>query len=577
MKTSNYLLATVRQVPADVEIVSHRLMLRAGMIRQLAAGIYNWLPTGLRVLNKVENIVREEMNRSGAQEVLMPSVQPAEIWRDSGRWDFFGPELLRFKDRHERDFCLGPTHEEVITTLINNEVRSYRQLPANFYQMQWKFRDEIRPRFGVMRCREFLMKDAYSFDPDRKGMEQSYHVMYDAYCRVFDRLGLDYVAVEADSGAIGGSVSHEFHVLADSGEDGIGINTKAGYASNIELVPLPSSNAKRNSPSQQIQTVDTPGVRTIQQLCDHLGVSADTTLKTLLVQGESQPIAMVVRGDHELNLLKAEKIQGVLQPVQFLTPADMESVVGVEIGSIGPVNLTSASDDTNLRIVADYSTQPMSDFVCGANSSEKHYVGANWERDVPDVEFADLRKAVDGDPCPDDPDEALTVKRGIEVGHVFQLGTKYSEAFDATCIDADGQNAIMWMGCYGIGVSRIVAAAIEQNHDESGIIWPDPIAPFSVCIVPINYQQSENVARYSDDIHDRLIEAGVEVLLDDRDDRAGVKFADMDLLGIPHRVVVSDRNLANGEIEYKHRADDQAIHLSIDNVENEILKRIQSG
>ena len=330
------------------------------MIRQLAAGIYNWLPTGLRVLNKVENIVREEMNRSGAQEVLMPSVQPAEIWRDSGRWDFFGPELLRFKDRHERDFCLGPTHEEVITTLINNEVRSYRQLPANFYQMQWKFRDEIRPRFGVMRCREFLMKDAYSFDPDRKGMEQSYHVMYDAYCRVFDRLGLDYVAVEADSGAIGGSVSHEFHVLADSGEDGIGINTKAGYASNIELVPLPSSNAKRNSPSQQIQTVDTPGVRTIQQLCDHLGVSADTTLKTLLVQGESQPIAMVVRGDHELNLLKAEKIQGVLKPIQFLTPADMENVIGVEIGSIGPVNLTSASDDTNLRIVADFSTQPMS-------------------------------------------------------------------------------------------------------------------------------------------------------------------------------------------------------------------------
>ena len=577
MKTSNYLLATVRQVPADVEIVSHRLMLRAGMIRQLAAGIYNWLPTGLRVLNKVENIVREEMNRSGAQEVLMPSVQPAEIWRDSGRWDFFGPELLRFKDRHERDFCLGPTHEEVITTLINNEVRSYRQLPANFYQMQWKFRDEIRPRFGVMRCREFLMKDAYSFDPDKKGMEQSYQVMYDAYCRVFDRLGLDYVAVEADSGAIGGSVSHEFHVLADSGEDGIGINAKARYASNIELVPLPPSNATRKSPSQKIQAVDAPGVRTIQQLCEHLDVSADNTLKTLLVQGESQPIAMIIRGDHELNLLKAEKIQGVLQPVQFLTPADMADVIGVEVGSIGPVNLTSASGDTKLRIVADFSTQPMSDFVCGANTSEKHYIGANWERDIPEVEFADLRKAVDGDPCPDDPEETLTVKRGIEVGHVFQLGTKYSEAFDATCIDADGKNAIMWMGCYGIGVSRIVAAAIEQNHDEAGIIWPDPIAPFSVCIVPINYQQSENVARFADDIHDRLIAAGIEVLLDDRDDRAGVKFADMDLLGIPHRVVVSDRNVANGEIEYKHRADEQAVYLSIDNVESEILKRIHSG
>ena len=428
-----------------------------------------------------------------------------------------------------------------------------------------------------MRCREFLMKDAYSFDPDKKGMEQSYHVMYDAYCRVFDRLGLDYVAVEADSGAIGGSVSHEFHVLADSGEDGIGINTKVGYASNIELVPLPPSNATRNAPVQQIQAVDTPGVRTIQQLCDYLNVSADNTLKTLLVQGESQPIAMVVRGDHELNLLKAEKVNGVAQPVQFLSSADVSNIVGVEIGSIGPVNLASISGDTKLRVVADFSTQPMSDFVCGANGSEKHYVGANWERDVTGVEFADLRKAVDGDPCPDEPQETLTVKRGIEVGHVFQLGTKYSEAFDATCIDADGQNAIMWMGCYGIGVSRIVAAAIEQNHDDDGIIWPDPIAPFSVCIVPINYQQSENVAKCSDDIHDRLINAGVEVLLDDRDDRAGVKFADMDLLGIPHRVVVSDRNIANGEIEYKHRADNQAIHLSIDSVENEILKRIQSS
>lgn len=547
------------------------------MIRQLAAGIYNWLPTGLRVLNKVENIVREEMNRSGAQEVLMPSVQPAEIWRESGRWDFFGPELLRFKDRHDRDFCLGPTHEEVITTLINNEVRSYRQLPANFYQMQWKFRDEIRPRFGVMRCREFLMKDAYSFDVDRNGMERSYHVMYDAYSKVFDRLGLDYVAVEADSGAIGGSVSHEFHVLADSGEDGIGVNSNAGFASNIELVPLPPSSTERNPPSQPIQPVDTPGVRTIDQLCNSLTISADRTLKTLLVQGDKQPVALVVRGDHELNLLKAEKIQGVAVPIQFLSPQQVADAVNAEVGSIGPVNLSSASDGSEIRVVADYSTQPMSDFVCGANVSDKHFVGVNWERDLSNVEFADLRKAVDGDPCPGTPEETLTVKRGIEVGHVFQLGTKYSEAFGATCIDVNGQNAIMWMGCYGIGVSRIVAAAIEQNHDSAGIIWPDPIAPFSVCIVPINYHQSDRVAKLSDQIHDQLTAAGVEVLLDDRDDRAGVKFNDMDLLGIPHRLVISDRAVASGEIEYKHRTDEQAINLPVESLEADILSRVQSG
>ena len=577
MKTSQYLLATVRQVPADVEIVSHRLMLRAGMIRQLAAGIYNWLPTGLRVLKKVENIVREEMNRSLAQEVLMPSVQPAEIWRESERWDFFGPELLRFKDRHDRDFCLGPTHEEVITTLINNEIRSYRQLPANFYQMQWKFRDEIRPRFGVMRCREFLMKDAYSFDMSREGMEESYKVMYDAYRRVFDRLGLDYVAVEADSGAIGGSVSHEFHVLADSGEDGIGVNSKAGYAANIELVPLEPANTDRSPPTQSLAVVDTPKVRTIQQLCDFLNVSPSETLKTLLVQGENKPIAMLVRGDHELNLLKAEKIEGVAKPVQFLTPAQVGETLGVDIGSVGPVGLADKSGHANVSIVADHSTYPMSDFVCGANINGKHYVGVNWDRDLPDVEFADLRKAVEGDPCPDSPEEKLTVKRGIEVGHVFQLGTKYSEAFDATCLDAEGEAQILWMGCYGIGVSRIVAAAIEQNHDDSGIIWPDPIAPFSVCVVPINYHQSEAVAKFSDDIYNQLQKCGVEVLLDDRDDRAGVKFADMDLLGIPHRLVVSDRNLEKGEIEYKHRAAEKPEFLTIEGLRDELVARLKSG
>ncbi len=567
MKSTEYLLATVRQVPADVEIISHRLMLRAGMIRQLASGIYNWLPTGLRVLNKVENIVREEMDRAGAQEVLMPSVQPAEIWRQSGRWDMFGPELLRFHDRHERDFCLGPTHEEVITTLINNEIRSYRQLPANFYQIQWKFRDEVRPRFGVMRCREFLMKDAYSFDFSRAGMEQAYQVMYDAYCKVFERLGLDFVAVAADSGAIGGSVSTEFHVLADSGEDGIGINTDAKFAANVEMIDLPPSSQKRNSPQAELTLVNTPGVRTIADLCDHLSAAPSQTIKCLLVRGKTGPVALLLRGDHELNLLKAVKISGVETPLQMETSDSIIAATGAEPGSVGPIGL-------EIPIIADYATCEMSDFVCGANQSEQHYTGVNWGRDLPEPQFADLRKAVDGDPCPEDPSLPLTVKRGIEVGHVFQLGTKYSEAFDATCIDSNGQNAVMWMGCYGIGVSRIVAAAIEQNHDDSGIIWPEAIAPFSVCIVPINFQQSENVARVSMDIHDRLVQSGFQVLLDDRDDRPGVKFADMDLLGIPHRLVVGDRGIANGTVEYKRRGIEAIENIPIDDLIEQLVARV---
>ncbi len=567
MKSTEYLLATVRQVPADVEIVSHRLMLRAGMIRQLASGIYNWLPTGLRVLNKVENIVRDEMNRAGAQEVLMPSVQPAEIWRESGRWDFFGPELLRFKDRHERDFCLGPTHEEVITTLINNEIQSYRQLPANFYQMQWKFRDEIRPRFGVMRCREFLMKDAYSFDASRQGMEQSYQVMYDAYCSAFRRLGLDFVAVAADSGAIGGSVSNEFHVLADSGEDGIGINTEAGFAANVEMIDLPPSGAQSSQPNKTLAVVDTPGVRSIADLCECLSIPASKTLKTLLVRGDAGPVALLLRGDHELNQLKAANLPGIATPLQMENVETIAEATGSEVGSIGPVGL-------EIPIIADYSTRAMSDFVCGANQPDRHLTGVNWQRDLPEPEFADLRKAVDGDPCPNDPSLPLSVKRGIEVGHVFQLGTKYSEAFDATCIDSAGDSVIMWMGCYGIGVSRIVAAAIEQNHDESGIIWPEPIAPFLVCIVPINFQQSDNVAQVSLKIHDELAKAGIEVLLDDRDDRPGVKFADMDLIGIPHRLVVSDRGIAKGQIEYKRRGTDDVELLPAEGIVDTLRSRI---
>ena len=567
MRSTQYMLATVRQVPSDVEIVSHRLMLRAGMIRQLASGIYNWLPTGLRVLKKVENIVREEMNRAGAQEVLMPSVQPAEIWRQSARWDVFGPELLRFKDRHERDFCLGPTHEEVITTLINNEIHSYRQLPANFYQMQWKFRDEIRPRFGVMRCREFLMKDAYSFDSSREGMEQSYQVMYDAYCRAFERLGLDFVAVAADSGAIGGSVSNEFHVLADSGEDGIGVNTEAGFAANVELINLPPSSARRNPPQEAMAVVDTPGVRTIDQLCDVLSIPASVTLKTLLVRTKSGPVALLLRGDHELNLLKAAKIPGIVTPLQMESAEVVQEVTGSDIGSVGPIGL-------DIPILADYATSDMSDFVCGANQPDRHFTGVNWGRDLSESQFADLRKAVEGDPCPGHPNLSINIQRGIEVGHVFQLGTKYSEAFEATCIDSSGDHVVMWMGCYGIGVSRIVAAAIEQNHDDSGIIWPEPIAPFEVCIVPINFQQSEDVARVALEIHDELENAGVEVLLDDRDDRPGVKFADMDLIGIPHRLVVSDRGIADGTVEYKKRDSNEVEHLKIHGAVQALVKRI---
>ena len=568
MKSSNYLLATVKEPPSDVEIVSHRLMLRAGMIRQLAAGIYSWLPNGFRVLGKVENIVREEMNNTGAQEILMPSVQPAEIWRESGRWGVFGPELLRFVDRHDRDFCLGPTHEEVVTTLVNNEIRSYRQLPANFYQIQWKFRDEIRPRFGVMRCREFLMKDAYSFDVSQDAMEEAYHVMYDAYTRIFERLGLECVAVEADSGAIGGSVSHEFHVIADSGEDGIGINAEAGFASNTELISLSAPAEPRAVPAESMRSVDTPNVHTIQQLCDLLSIPARATLKTLVVRGEDAPVALVLRGDHELNALKAQKIPGVLVPLQMESATGIIEAVGAEAGSIGPVGL-------NMKIVADYSTAAMTDFVCGANQNEQHYAGVNWERDLPEPEFADLRNAIDGDACPGADGKTITVKRGIEVGHVFQLGTKYSEAFNATCIDSDGNSVVMWMGCYGIGVSRIVAAAIEQNHDDAGIIWPEPIAPFSICLVPINYNQSESVAKVSDDLYVDLRRAGYEVLLDNRNDRPGVKFADMDLIGIPHRLVISDRGISNATAEYKRRGSDDVEHLPLQNLSELLTERVR--
>jgi prolyl-tRNA synthetase len=547
MRSSRFLLATLKETPTDAEIISHQLMLRAGMIRRVAAGVYDWLPLGLRVLRKIETIVREEMNASGAQEVLLPAVQPAELWQESGRWDDYGPELLRLTDRHQRDYCFGPTHEEIITALAKSEIQSYRQLPTNFYQIQTKFRDEIRPRFGVMRAREFIMKDAYSFDIDPKGMGESYNVMYRAYERIFSRLGLEAQAVEADSGAIGGNFSHEFHVMADSGEDGIALCPEADYSANVEKVDLPPSPGKRSTPTGELKTVDTPGQHTIENLCAFLTIKPDQTLKTLLVDGvDGNPVALLLRGDHELNALKAERLDEVATPVRMTSPDAIRTAVGVEPGSIGPVGL-------KLTVIADHSVLTLADFTCGANSDGRHFKNVNWGRDLPLPRGEDLRKAVDGDPCPADRSKEIRVRRGIEVGHVFQLGTKYSESMQATVLDENGETNVLHMGCYGIGVTRIVAAAIEQNHDKNGIIWPSPIAPFDVCIVPIGLDKSKPVADTVKDLYQQLIDAGFEVLLDDRNERPGVMFAEMDLIGIPHRLVISERGLKNGTVEYQNR------------------------
>jgi len=552
MRTSKFLLSTVRETPAEAETVSHKLMLRAGMIRKLAAGIYNWLPLGLRTLRKVEHIVRQEMNRAGAQEVLMPAIQPAELWQESGRWDQYGPELLRIKDRHQRDFCFGPTHEEIITDLIRREIKSYRQLPANFYQIQMKFRDEIRPRFGVMRAREFLMKDAYSFHANEASLMDTYQVMYDTYSRIFARVGLEFRAVEADTGAIGGRASHEFHVLAESGEDAIALCNTCRYAANVELAPALPPMGKRGPATKSMQTVDTPNAKTIEEVSKFLKVNPAQTVKTLLVKGTGGAVALVVRGDHELNEVKAAKLPQVMKPLEFLTPGEVVLAAGCEPGSIGPVGL-------KITIIADESAARLSDFVCGANVNGKHLINVNWGRDLPEPVAADLRKVVEGDPCPDGGERncagKLTIRRGIEVGHIFQLGTKYSEAMNATCLDETGKSVIMPMGCYGIGVSRIVAAAIEQNHDDNGIVWPDAIAPFHVALVPIGYHKSAAVRETMDKLYADLTAAGLDVLLDDRDERPGVMFVDMDLVGIPHRLVLGDKGLAKGMAEYKGRRD----------------------
>ena len=550
MRTSKYLLSTLKETPADAEVISHQLMLRAGMIRKVAAGLYTWLPTGYRVLKKVENIVREEMNKAGAIEVLMPVVQPADIWQESGRWEQYGPELLRIKDRGDRDFVLGPTHEEVITDLLRNEVSSYKQLPLNVYQIQTKFRDEVRPRFGVMRSREFIMKDAYSFHTSQESLQETYDDMYKAYSAVFTRAGLNFRAVRADTGSIGGNWSHEFQVLADSGEDDIVFSTESDYAANIEMAQAQAPTQTRQAPTKEMQLVDTPDAKTIDELVAQFNIPVEKTVKTLMVKATKesghQLVALLVRGDHTLNEIKAEKIDIVASPLEFATEDEIRALVNAGPGSLGPVKLS-------MPIIIDRDVAVMSDFAAGANIDHKHYFNINWQRDVDLPRIEDIRNVVEGDISPDGKG-TLQIKRGIEVGHIFQLGTKYSEAMKATVQGEDGQNHVMIMGCYGIGVSRIVAAAIEQCHDDRGIIWPEAIAPFSVIIIPMNMHKSEKVQATAEKLYADLQAAGIEVLFDDRKERPGVMFADAELIGIPHTIVIGERNLDNGDVEYKHRA-----------------------
>lgn len=547
MRTSQYILSTLKETPAEAVVVSHQLMLRAGLIRPLASGLYNWMPTGVRVLKKVENIIREEMNKSGAIEVIMPVVQPAELWQESERWEQYGPELLRFKDRGNRDFVLGPTHEEVITDLVRREISSYKQLPLNLYQIQTKFRDEVRPRFGVMRSREFVMKDAYSFHTNGESLQQTYDVMYQTYSNIFTRLGLDFRAVQADTGSIGGSASHEFQVLADSGEDDIVFSTESDYAANIELAEAVAS-GERQAPSKAMELVDTPNAKTIAELVEQFNLPIEKTVKTLIVKGadKEQPlIALMIRGDHELNEIKATKLAQVAEPFEFASEEEIKAKIGAGVGSLGPVNL-------NIPVIIDRSVALMSDFGAGANIDGKHYFNINWERDVALPPIADLRNVVEGDPSPDGKG-TLLIKRGIEVGHIFQLGKKYSEAMKATVQGEDGRPLTMTMGCYGIGVTRVVAAAIEQSHDERGIIWPEAIAPFQIAIIPMNMHKSEKVKDFAENLYRTLNAQGVEVLFDDRNERAGVMFADMELIGIPHQIVIGEKNLEQGLVEYKNR------------------------
>jgi prolyl-tRNA synthetase len=551
MRTSQYLLSTQKETPADAEVISHQLMLRAGMIRKLAAGLYTWLPSGLRVLNKVANIVRDEMNKAGSVEILMPVVQPADLWQESGRWEEYGPELLRIKDRQSRDFVLGPTHEEVITTLVKNEVNSYKQLPLNLFQVQTKFRDEIRPRFGIMRSREFIMKDAYSFHIDQSCLETTYQNMYQTYCNIFERVGLDFRPVIADNGSIGGNASHEFHVLAESGEDDIAFSNGSDYAANIEMASALAPTGDCPLGTQYLEKVATPQQKTIEAVSAFLEVAAEQSVKTLIVlaepdkKGKHGLVALVLRGDHQLNEVKAEKLAGVFTPLTMASEQQIEDTLHCTIGSLGPVGLT-------IPVIVDASAAHLADFVCGANEEGFHYIGTNWSRDTAEFEIADIRNVITGDLSPDGKG-TLEIKRGIEVGHIFQLGDKYSQAMNCGVLDENGKHKILNMGCYGIGVSRIVAAAVEQNHDKYGIIWPDAIAPFRVAIVPMNMHKSPRVEEIAESLYTQLTEAGVEVLFDDRKERPGVMFNDMELVGIPHTIVIGERNLDENKVEVKNR------------------------
>ena len=562
MRTSHYLLSTLKETPADAEIVSHQLMLRAGMIRKLASGLYDWMPTGVRVLRKIEKIVREEMDNAGSLEISMPVVQPADLWQESGRWEQYGPELLRFTDRGERPFVLGPTHEEVVTDIVRNEITSYKQLPLNLYQIQTKFRDEVRPRFGVMRSREFIMKDAYSFHISQESLQETYDRMYQAYSNIFTLIGLDFRPVLADTGSIGGSASHEFQVLADSGEDDIVFSTASDYAANIELAEAVMPATPRSPATEELRLVDTPNAKTIAELVEQFNLPIEKTVKTLIVHATEESghklVALLVRGDHELNEIKAEKCSIVASPLVFATEEEIRQAVNAGPGSLGPINLP-------LPIIIDRAVSVMSDFGAGANIDGKHYFGINWERDLPLAEMADIRNVVEGDPSPDGKG-TLLIKRGIEVGHIFQLGKKYSEALKATVQNEEGHNQVVTMGCYGIGITRIVAAAIEQNHDARGIIWPDAIAPFQVAILPMNMHRSYRVKEVAEKLYADLRAQGIDVLFDDRKERPGVMFADMELIGVPHTIVIGDRNLDNEQVEYKARRSDDKSLVNVNDV-----------
>lgn len=561
MKASQFFISTLKEAPAEAVLPSHQLMIRAGLIKAAASGLYTWMPMGLRVLRKVENIVREEMNRAGSVELLMPVVQPAELWQESGRWEFYGKELLRIKDRHERDFCMGPTCEEVITDIVRKEITSYKQLPKNFYHIQTKFRDEVRPRFGVMRAREFVMKDAYSFHADYESLvNDGYQPMYDAYCRIFDRLGLNYRPVAADTGSIGGTGSHEFQVLAESGEDVIAYSDASDYAANVELAQTLPQAGERAAAAEALTKVHTPNVKTIAALVEFLNIPIERTLKSIVVEGEEEGelVLLLLRGDHEFNDIKAEKLPGIKSPLAMASPEAVQTAFGANGGSLGPVGFKG-------KVYADYACEKLADTVIGANEDDYHYTGFNFGRDCPEPEFVDLRNVVEGDPSPCGQGR-LKLARGIEVGHVFQLRDKYSQAMNATFLDNNGKAKIMEMGCYGIGITRIVAAAIEQNHDERGIIWTDAMAPFQVVIVPMNYKKSDAVKAAADQIYADLVASGVDVLLDDRDERAGVLLNDSELLGIPHRIVIGDRGLKEGTVEYARRTDSEAQSVAVGGV-----------